>query len=221
MVDSMRYCQVLVVLVWVCGVHGDSGDGGDGLEEGFMFDDISNDTALDYNEGSGEVDREPFRDILEFPVCVTDEDCEEISMDSGSDYRCFQYMCYPWGRGVEGGPFRSCKKRSDCHGLVEEEGGDGMDGDCYRHHDRRNVFAGICLHPSEILSCSEHKDCPPHLRCTNFYCGEPHYYQALKSEACPRYQDSFCQVGSLMQGTGQVSLRQHLSGPSAWRQLLF
>ena len=31
-----------------------------------------------------------------------------------------------------GGPFRSCKRRSDCGQLREEEGGDGGDGDCYR-----------------------------------------------------------------------------------------
>ena len=25
------------------------------------------------------------------------------------------------------------------------EGGDGSNGECYRHHDRRNVHQGICL----------------------------------------------------------------------------
>ena len=197
--NSMKFLHILLVFVCVIGVYSDSGDGIDDLEEGFLFDDISNDTDVDYYEGSGEFDREPFRDILEFPVCVTDEDCEQTSVNTGHDHRCFQYMCYPWNKAGGGRPFRSCKRRSDCHELMEEEGGDGMDGDCYRHHDRRNVFAGICLHPSEILSCSEHKDCPSHLRCKNFYCGEPHYYQALKSEACPRSQDSFCQVQSSKQ----------------------
>ena len=192
--DSMNYRQIILGLVWVVGVFSDSGDGVGELEEGFLFDDINNDTEVDY-VGSGDLHREPFRDILAYPVCVTDEDCEDISMDTGADHRCFQYMCYPWagGRG-EQQPFRSCKKRSDCHGLMETEGGDGDDGDCYRHHDRRNVFAGICLHKEEMLPCSEHKDCPTHLRCTNFHCGEPEYYEGLKSEACPVSQDHFCQV---------------------------
>ena len=195
----MNCLQLLLVFICVSGVCSDSGDGLEGLEEGFLFDDVSNETGVDYHEGSGEVGRESFRDILEFPVCVTDDDCEKISAETDENFRCFQYMCYPWSRGEGGGPFRSCKRRSDCRDLNQEEGGDGSDGDCYRHHDRRNVFAGICLHHSEILSCSEHKDCPPHLRCTNFYCGEHHYYQALKSEACPMGQDSFCQ--DLLLGT--------------------
>ena len=42
-------------------------------------------------------------------------------------------------------PYRSCKRRSDCAGLRAAEGGDGGQADCYRHQDRRNVFAGICL----------------------------------------------------------------------------
>ena len=79
------------------------------------------------------------------------------------NYRCFQYMCYPWSKGSS--TFRSCKRRSDCQGLEEEEAGNGEDGDCYRyfsidfphcilwfifqphfrHQDRRFVFSGICL----------------------------------------------------------------------------
>ena len=197
----------MVVFSLVLGVRGQSGGGVEeieedieGIEEGFFLDSfISNITADDYELGSGDFFREPFRDIAEFPVCVTDDDCEEITKEEGTDYRCFQYMCYPWGHDVMDRKFRSCKRRSDCQSLLEDEGGDGEDGDCYRHHDRRNVFAGICLHSNEILSCSEHRDCPSHLRCTNFYCGEPHYYQALRYEACPRGQDSFCQ--DLLLGT--------------------
>ena len=101
------------MLVCVIGVYSDSGDGIDDLEEGFLFDDISNDTDVDYYEGSGEFDREPFRDIHEFPVCVTDEDCEQTTLNTGHDHRCFQYMCYPWNKAGGGRPFRSCKRRSD------------------------------------------------------------------------------------------------------------
>merc|ERR1712106_232237 len=81
--DSMNYRQIILGLVWVVGVFSDSGDGLEDLEEGFLFDDINNDTDVDY-VGSGELHKEPFRDILAYPVCVTDEDCEDISMVSGS-----------------------------------------------------------------------------------------------------------------------------------------
>ena len=85
------------------------------------------------------------RDPAVFPVCVTDEDCEGMTQQHGFDYKCFQYMCYPWNKAEDEAPFRSCKRRSDCLGLTQEEGGDGEDGDCFRHQDRRNVFTGICL----------------------------------------------------------------------------
>ena len=85
------------------------------------------------------------RDPTVFPVCVTDEDCVDMTRQHGADYKCFQYMCYPWNKGGEEAPFRSCKRRSDCSQLTQEEGGNGDDGDCFRHQDRRNVFTGICL----------------------------------------------------------------------------
>ena len=85
------------------------------------------------------------RDIERFPVCVTDEDCDDISDKKHVSYKCFQYMCFPWKSPSEAKPFRSCKRRSDCKGLSAAEGGVGRDGDCYRHQDRRNVFSGICL----------------------------------------------------------------------------
>ena len=129
---SMQYLPVGLVSVFIIGVLGDSGGGMDGLgleglEEGFLFDDLNNGTDVDYDTGSGEFAREPFRDIAEFGVCVTDEDCAVVTRERGADYRCFQYMCYPWGSGVGGGQavFRSCKRRSECQELREEEGGDG------------------------------------------------------------------------------------------------
>ena len=85
------------------------------------------------------------RDIDRFPVCVTDEDCDDISDKKHVSYKCFQYMCFPWNSSSETKPFRRCKRRSDCKGLSAAEGGVGGDGDCYRHQDRRNVFSGICL----------------------------------------------------------------------------
>ena len=85
------------------------------------------------------------RDVVKFPVCVTDSDCDSISDRQGESYKCFQYMCYPWNTPSLAHPFRTCKRRSDCKDLSEEEGGDGGNGDCFRHQDRRNVFSGICL----------------------------------------------------------------------------
>ena len=85
------------------------------------------------------------RDVDKFPVCVTDSDCDSISDRQGESYKCFQYMCYPWNSPSLAHPFRTCKRRSDCKDLREEEGGDGGNGDCFRHQDRRNVFSGICL----------------------------------------------------------------------------
>ena len=77
------------------------------------------------------------RDISQFPACIDDSDCEPVSLSQGTDYRCFQYMCYPWAAGA--GPFRSCKRNSDCALLSEEEGGTGEDGACFTHYDRRSV----------------------------------------------------------------------------------
>ena len=85
----MQYLPVLMVSVFIIGVLGDSGGGMDGLEDGFLFDDVNNGTDIDYDAGSGEFNREPFRDIAEFGVCVTDEDCAVVTKERGSDYRCF------------------------------------------------------------------------------------------------------------------------------------
>ena len=83
------------------------------------------------------------RDLSVFPPCLTDSDCSPVSEARAADYKCFQYMCFPWAKA--GGSWRSCVRDSECGGLAEKEGGDGGQGDCYRHPDRRNVFAGICL----------------------------------------------------------------------------
>ena len=69
------------------------------------------------------------RDISKFPACMNDNDCELLKE---ADYKCFQYMCYPWNTTAIVRPFRSCRRRSDCLNLREEEGGDGEDGDCFR-----------------------------------------------------------------------------------------
>ena len=58
-------------------------------------------------EGSGEAELEShrrLRNITAFPACVSDSDCQ-------NDFKCFQYMCYPWNQKKQQGPFRSCKRR--------------------------------------------------------------------------------------------------------------
>ena len=62
----------------------------------------------------------------------------------GDSYACFQYMCYPYTNKDQSHPLRLCKKKSDCRKLGIKEGGDGGDGECFRHHNRRQVTRGIC-----------------------------------------------------------------------------
>ena len=130
-----------------------------------------------------------FRDISVFPVCAKDEDCQDIQTKTGLEHRCFMYMCFPWKNNP--GPFRSCKSDSECVALTEREGGDGGDGECFRHHKRRHVFRGICVRQEEMTDCEEHSDCPADLRCVNRYCGENSYFEALHDD-CD--DDSNCRV---------------------------
>ena len=83
-------------------------------------------------------------DPAQYPVCVCDSDCEDISNNKQEQYACFQYYCYPASTSASH-PLRPCKKKSDCKRLSAKEGGDGSDGDCFRHHDRRQVNKGICV----------------------------------------------------------------------------
>jgi len=140
---------------------------------------------------AGNVQPSVVRDLVRFPVCVTDDDCDSISDKKQDSYKCFQYMCYPWNSSQQGQPFKSCKRRSDCKDLSPAEGGDGGNGDCFRHQDRRNVFSGICLSSSDMKPCFDHSDCPGGRKCTNQFCGEEQYFQALGELSCKK--DSFCQ----------------------------
>eukprot|EP00092_Neocalanus_flemingeri_P097371 GFUD01124097.1.p1 GENE.GFUD01124097.1~~GFUD01124097.1.p1 ORF type:complete len:339 (+),score=66.81 GFUD01124097.1:45-1019(+) len=129
----------------------------------------------------GEVSAE---DVTKFPVCVTDDDCKDMSEQTDADYRCFQYRCFPWNDQELQGKFRSCKKRSDCVQLGVVEGGDGDDGECFRHRDRRSVLLGICLKQSNVRTCSEHNDCTEDQKCVNGNCGEENYFLALNTFQC-------------------------------------
>ena len=106
-----------------------SGGGVEGSAEGSV------DIELEEEE---EEDFPRLRNITIFPACIADDDCHKyFSADKVQDYKCFQYMCYPWQSSD--GPFRRCKRNSDCTLLSESEGGDGSDGGCFKHPDRRSV----------------------------------------------------------------------------------
>lgn len=193
-------------LLFLWGVWGQQVQGQGVEEEGYLLEGTLENLALEGSgasfegsaEGSGEeeaISYRHLRNITTFPACISDTDCQP-------DFKCFQYMCFPWSSHRIHSPFRSCKRRSDCQLLGEEEGGDGGDGDCYRHQDRRNVFSGICLARSELQGCFDHSDCEPHLRCTNLFCGEPHYYRQEAAfivglfDGQPEYELSWFPQGS-------------------------
>jgi len=131
------------------------------------------------------------RDVSRYPACVVDEDCMTVTQERGEDYKCFQYMCYPWNSVRNEGAFRTCKKRSDCEKLLQDEGGDGGNGDCYRHPDRRTVHTGICLDRREIVPCFDHASCATDLKCTNGVCGDLEYFKALGDMQCE--DDDLCE----------------------------
>lgn len=121
------------------------------------------------------------RNISHYPPCAFDEDCVP-------DHKCMQYMCYPWKTSTG---FRWCSKDEDCEELTPREEGDGSNGLCFRHQDRDNIHFGICLKKIETKKCWTHGDCPRHLRCTNGYCGDRAYHEALKRRQCE--DDSICE----------------------------
>jgi len=130
----------------------------------------------------------PLRNTSLYPACMEDTDCE-------NDRRCFQYMCYPWQTSTG---FRWCSKREDCAALLPEEGGDHRDGSCFKHEDSANINFGICLPRSQMIRCKSHRDCPGgkaplgrkgSLRCTNGWCGDPKYFEALKQRPCKKDQE--------------------------------
>lgn len=146
------------------------------------------------------------RNISLYPPCARDSDCTE-------EHKCMQYMCYPWKTSTG---FRWCSKDEDCEELTAREEGDGSDGLCFRHPDRENIMFGICLKKIETKQCWSHGDCPRHLRCTNGWCGDPSYHQALTRRPCE--DDSVCEqllTGEMccydLSGLGAASL-----DPDSW-----
>ena len=65
-----------------------SGGGVEGSAEGSV------DIELEEEE---EEDFPRLRNITIFPACIADDDCHKyFSADKVQEYKCFQYMCYPW-----------------------------------------------------------------------------------------------------------------------------
>jgi len=117
-----------------------------------------------------------------FKACIDDSDC----VDQGSDYACFQYICYPWedDSAVPKKDKRAtCKSQDQCSAGLE----------CFRHHDRRNIHKGLCMEP--IADCSENgdSDCKHGAKrscCNGQYCCEEEYFNQLKELPC--FNDQGC-----------------------------
>jgi len=122
------------------------------------------------------------RNLTTFPACVTDIDCESVSVDRSADFKCFQFMCFPWNSPDLQWPYKTCQKNSDCNSTEME---------CFRHQDRRNVLHGICLDKSHLLKCFSHTDCPANRECVVGWCGEPEYLEAIAEMGCD--SDSYCE----------------------------
>jgi len=142
--------------------------------------------ALTRQVGAGSV-----RDTEKYPICISDSDCDNISEKTGEGHLCFQYMCYPHSSRNKDHPYRLCKKGSECRALTAREGGDGGDGECVIHHDRRRGIKGICLPPSDLAVCSDHSDCSGGKKCISSHCGDPEYFTALQEMTCNN--NEFCQ----------------------------
>ena len=107
-------------------------------------------------------------------VCVHDEDCSDVSRDTGSHHLCFGVLCHPWDN--KGGKADSlqflnkCKRPSDCKGVNET---------CVRHHNLlHGVIKGLCIKDFTNDRCSTHEDCNE-LKCVNNQCADPKFFTAL------------------------------------------
>ena len=83
-----------------------------------------------------------------FKACIDDSDCA----GQGTDYACFQYLCYPWkddSKIAKKDKMKTCKSSDHCANGLE----------CYRHPDRRNIYMGLCM--EAVVDCSENgqEDC--------------------------------------------------------------
>jgi len=117
------------------------------------------------------------RNMTLFPPCMEDDDCKSISAEKGSDFKCFQYMCFPWNDDHLTEEFKTCRTE-DC----------GEDEGCWRHWNTKDITKGICLHKSELEKCEPQDECSAGLSCVNGYCGDPSYLEYLSDLSCAENQ---------------------------------
>ena len=122
------------------------------------------------------------RNLTNFPACVSDIDCQPVSLQRSADFKCFQFMCFPWNEPSLQAPYTTCQRTSDCNSPELE---------CFRHQDRRNVLQGLCLHSSHLLTCFSHSDCPDDLQCVVGWCAPARYLDAIAELGCD--SDGLCE----------------------------
>jgi len=122
------------------------------------------------------------RNLTNFPACVSDIDCQPVSLQRSADFKCFQFMCFPWNEPALQAPYTTCQRTSDCNSPELE---------CFRHQDRRNVLQGLCLHSSHLLTCFSHSDCPDDLQCVVGWCAPARYLDAIAELGCD--SDGLCE----------------------------
>ena len=97
--------------------------------------------------------------------CIDDSDCVPL----GHEYACYFYRCLNWMGGADTG-LQHCSRDWQC----------GAGSRCYRHHNLREVSAGICFPASQLETCRSHEECEgetPH--CCGMWCCPPLYYRLV------------------------------------------
>ena len=96
--------------------------------------------------------------------CIDDSDCVPL----GHQYACYFYRCLNWLSADTG--LQHCTRDWQC----------GAGHRCYRHHNLREVSAGICFPASQLETCRHHEDCEedtPH--CCGMWCCPPEYFRSV------------------------------------------
>ena len=89
-----------------------------------------------------------YLEVQPFQACIDDSDCA----GQGTDYACFQYLCYPW---KDDSSLAMKDKRRPCKSTEHCATGQ----ECFRHPDRRNIYMGLCMEPVVDCSRNSQADC--------------------------------------------------------------
>ena len=89
-----------------------------------------------------------YLEVQPFQACIDDSDCA----GQGTDYACFQYLCYPW---KDDSSLAVKDKRKPCKSTNHCATGQ----ECFRHPDRRNIYMGLCMEPVADCSRNGQADC--------------------------------------------------------------